>query len=170
MDGVAESLTWLQLRRRVLNVAHELQLCGLPGDRAVILAPQSLDYIVAFLGALQDSIIAVPLSVPLGGVADERVDSVLRDAAPAVVLMTSGMEQLVVVAEVKKRGSSAEDAAHQFAAVKREAALAISVFPRTRHCRSGAGITWSIPITTSGKLRRAACVEQYQRDEFDRLD
>jgi acyl-CoA synthetase (AMP-forming)/AMP-acid ligase II len=28
----------------------------------------------------------------------------------------------------------------------------------------------SIPITTSGKVRRAACVDQYQRDEFDRLD
>ena len=91
MDGVAESLTWLQLRRRVLNVARELRLCASPGDRAVILAPQSLDYIVAFLGALQAGIIAVPLSVPLGGVADERVDSVLRDAAPAVVLTTSAV-------------------------------------------------------------------------------
>ncbi len=91
MDGVAESLTWLQLRRRVLNVARELRLCASPGDRAVILAPQSLDYVVAFLGALQAGIIAVPLSVPLGGVADERVDSVLRDAAPAVVLTTSAV-------------------------------------------------------------------------------
>ncbi|MGB7146032.1 hypothetical protein, partial [Mycobacterium sp.] len=28
----------------------------------------------------------------------------------------------------------------------------------------------SIPITTSGKVRRAACVEQYQQDQFARLD
>ena len=28
----------------------------------------------------------------------------------------------------------------------------------------------SIPITTSGKIRRSACVERYQQDEFTRLD
>jgi fatty acid CoA ligase FadD28 len=88
-NGVAESLTWSQLYRRTLNVARELKLCGSTGDRAVILAPQGLDYIVAFLGALQAGQIAVPLSVPLGGVSDERVSSVLRDASPTVVLTTS---------------------------------------------------------------------------------
>jgi long-chain fatty acid adenylyltransferase FadD28 len=89
--GVAESLTWAQLHRRALNVARELRLCASPGDRAVISAPQGLDYIVAFLGALQAGLIAVPLSVPLGGVSDERVDSVLRDASPTAVLTTSSV-------------------------------------------------------------------------------
>jgi fatty acid CoA ligase FadD21 len=28
----------------------------------------------------------------------------------------------------------------------------------------------SIPITTSGKVRRAACVEQYSQNQFSRLD
>jgi fatty acid CoA ligase FadD21 len=28
----------------------------------------------------------------------------------------------------------------------------------------------SIPTTTSGKIRRAACVEQYSRHQFARLD
>ncbi|WP_237034408.1 hypothetical protein, partial [Mycobacterium tuberculosis] len=28
----------------------------------------------------------------------------------------------------------------------------------------------SIPITTSGKVRRGACVEQYRQDQFARLD
>ena len=88
-DGAEESLTWSQVYRRVSNVARELRLCASPGDRAVILAPQGLDYIIGFLGAVQAGLIAVPLSVPLGGVADERVDSVLLDASPAVVLTTS---------------------------------------------------------------------------------
>ena len=88
-SGVAESLTWSQLHQRVRNVARDLRLCASPGDRAVISAPQGLDYIVAFLGALEAGIIAVPLSVPLGGMADERVDSVLRDASPTAVLTTS---------------------------------------------------------------------------------
>ena len=65
--GVAESLTWSQVYRRALNVAHELRLCGSTGDRAVISAPQGLDYVVAFLGALEAGLIAVPLSVPQVG-------------------------------------------------------------------------------------------------------
>ncbi|WP_158015200.1 type I polyketide synthase [Mycobacterium basiliense] len=86
--GVAESLTWSQLHRRTQNVARELKACGSTGDRAVILAPQGLDYIVGFLGALEAGQIAVPLSVPLGGASDERATAVLRDASPSAVLTT----------------------------------------------------------------------------------
>ena len=87
--GVAESLTWSQLHRRSLNVAHELSLHGSPEDRAVILAPQGFDYIVAFLGALQAGFYAVPLSVPEAGAHDERVKSVIEDTSPTVILTTS---------------------------------------------------------------------------------
>jgi long-chain fatty acid adenylyltransferase FadD28 len=87
--GVAESLTWSQLYRRVLNVAGQLSICGSTGDRAVILAPQGLDYIAAFLGAMQAGLIPVPLSMPTGRAHDDRVISVLRDASPAVILTTS---------------------------------------------------------------------------------
>ena len=83
--GIAQSLTWSQLYRRALNIAQELRLRGSPGDRAVILAPQGLDYVVAFLGALQAGFIAVPL----GGASDGRVRSVMRDASPSAVLTTS---------------------------------------------------------------------------------
>jgi fatty acid CoA ligase FadD28 len=89
--GVAESLTWRRVYRRALNVAQELRLCGSTGDRAVILAPQGLDYIAAFLGALQAGLIAVPLSVPQVGAHDERVNSVLRDTSPSVILTTSSV-------------------------------------------------------------------------------
>jgi long-chain fatty acid adenylyltransferase FadD28 len=85
--GITESLTWSQLYRRVLNLAQELRLHGSTGDRAVILAPPGLDYITAFLGALQAGLIAVPL----GGGSDQRVDAVLRDASPSIVLTTSSV-------------------------------------------------------------------------------
>lgn len=90
-DGVVDSLTWSELYRRTRNLAYELSQTTSPGDRAVISAPQGLEYIVGFYGALEAGLIAVPLSVPLGGVSDERVDSVLHDAAPAVVLTTSAV-------------------------------------------------------------------------------
>ena len=89
--GVAESLTWSQLYRRTLNVAQELNARGSTGDRAVILAPQGLEYVVGFLGALQAGQIAVPLSMPLGGASDERVSAVLRDASPSTILTTSSV-------------------------------------------------------------------------------
>lgn len=87
--GVTESLTWAQLYRRTLNVAHEVTRTARSGERAVILAPQGLPYIVAFLGAIQAGLIAVPLMVPQPGTHDERVSAVLADTGPAVVLTTS---------------------------------------------------------------------------------
>jgi len=87
--GYAESLTWSQVYRRATAVAEELRRRGTAGDRAAILAPQGLDYIVAFLGALQAGLIAVPLSVPQFGVHDERVASALRDSTPVALLTMS---------------------------------------------------------------------------------
>ena len=88
--GVAETLTWSQLYRRGLRTLHTSSAAfASSGDRALILAPQGLEYIAAFLGALQAGLIAVPLSAPMGGAHDERVDSVLQDTSPSVILTTS---------------------------------------------------------------------------------
>jgi long-chain fatty acid adenylase/transferase FadD26 len=87
--GHAESLTWSEVHQRALVVAEDLSLSGSIGDRAAILAPQGLDYIVALFGALQAGFIAVPLPVPYFGVLDERVSSALRESTPAVILTTS---------------------------------------------------------------------------------
>ncbi len=89
--GYAESLTWSQVYQRVRVVAEELSHCGSTGDRAAILAPQGLDYVIAFLGALHAGFVAVPLSVPQLGSHDERVSAALRDSAPTVILTTSAV-------------------------------------------------------------------------------
>lgn len=91
--GVPESLTWSQLSRRTLNVARELARHGSVGDRAVILAPQSLDYIAAFLGSMQAGLIAVPLPLPHRGSSHDRVSAVLADTSPSVVLTTSAFAE-----------------------------------------------------------------------------
>jgi len=95
--GFAESLTWSQVFQRACIVAEELALCGSPGDRVAISAPQGLEYVVAFLGALQAGFIAVPLSTPQFGIHDDRVSSVLRDSQPVAILTTSA-----VVSDVNK--------------------------------------------------------------------
>ena len=100
--GIAKTLTWGQLYRRVLNLAQELRLHGSIGDRAVILAPQGLEYITAFLGALEAGLVAVPL----GGASDERIDSVLRDTAPSVILTTSDLAGSIAEHVGSESGSS----------------------------------------------------------------
>lgn len=92
-EGVPESLTWSQLSRRTLNVARELSRHGSVGDRAVILAPQGLDYILAFLGSMQAGLIAVPLPLPHRGSNHERVSAVFADTSPSVVLTTSAVAE-----------------------------------------------------------------------------
>lgn len=89
--GVRESLTWSQLSRRTMNVARELSLHGSVGDRAVILAPQGLDYILAFLGSMQAGLVAVPLPLPHRGSGHDRVGAVVADTKPSVVLTTSAV-------------------------------------------------------------------------------
>ena len=89
--GVSESLTWSQLSRRTLNAARELSRHASVGDRAVILAPQSLDYVAAFLGSMQAGLIAVPLPLPHRGSTHDRVSAVFDDTSPSVVLTTSAV-------------------------------------------------------------------------------
>ena len=71
---------------------------------------------------------------------------------------------------LKKRGDSTEEVMHWLTCVKSDVTSAIT---------NAHGLTvgdlvlvspGSIPTTTSGKIRRAACVEQYRRDQFTRLD
>ena len=79
-------------------------------------------------------------------------------------------ERLVVIAEMKKKGSSEEEALHRLRTVKQEVASEISKSHGLRVADLVLVPAGSIPITTSGKIRRSSCVEVYQQDEFTRLD
>lgn len=90
-DGVAHSLTWAQLHRQTVNLADELRSRADRGDRVLILAPQGIEYVVGFLGALEGNLIAVPLSAPMHPAGDERIQAVLADAQPTVIVTTSAL-------------------------------------------------------------------------------
>ncbi|KLO31292.1 acyl-CoA synthetase [Mycobacterium haemophilum] len=103
--GFTETLTWWQVYRRSMIVADELRIYASDGDRVAILAPQGLEYIVAFMGALQAGLIAVPLPVPQFGIHDERISAALRDSLPSVIITTSS-----AIAEVTKYAPHARSA------------------------------------------------------------
>src|SRR3984893_10168211 len=94
--GYSQTLTWSELYGRVQALAAEVASCGAPGDRAAILAPQGLDYVVAFYAALEAGFVAVPLPVPQFGAHDERASAALQDSAPTVLLTTSAVVTDVV--------------------------------------------------------------------------
>jgi fatty acid CoA ligase FadD32 len=88
-DGVYQDLTWSQFSTRNRAVGARLQQVTEPGDRVAILAPQNLDYMVAFYGALYSGRIAVPLFDPAEPGHVGRLHSVLDDCSPSAILTTT---------------------------------------------------------------------------------
>ncbi|KRE33141.1 acyl-CoA synthetase [Mycobacterium sp. Soil538] len=99
--GVADSLTWAEFHHRVKVVAAQLAKIGSPGDRAVVLAPQGLEYIIGFFGAIEAGFIAVPLTMPQLRQHDERVTGAMKDSQPVAVLTTSA-----VVDDIRRYGEA----------------------------------------------------------------
>ncbi|EHI13812.1 putative fatty-acid--CoA ligase [Mycolicibacterium thermoresistibile ATCC 19527] len=87
--GRVVELTWREFGVRLHAIGARLQQVTKPGDRVAIVAPQGVDYVVGFFAAIHAGLIAVPLFAPeLPGHA-ERLDAVLADALPSVVLTTT---------------------------------------------------------------------------------
>ena len=86
--GRSRTLTWAQLRDRARGVAERLRATARPGDRAVLLLPQGLDYVAGFLGCLIAGVIAVPLFPPDQPGHENRVAAVIEDCEPACALVT----------------------------------------------------------------------------------
>jgi long chain fatty acid CoA FadD26 len=78
-------------------------------------------------------------------------------------------ERLVVIVEMKNRGSSDEEEL-RLRAVKQKVTAEISKSHGLRVADLMLVPSGSIPITTSGKIRRSSCIEFYQQDKFNRLD
>ena len=84
-------LTFAELHRRAGVVAeHLLRRLG-KGDRALLMFPPGIDFIVAFFGALVAGVIAVPIMPPRRTSARDSSESIIADCGARVVLTTSGL-------------------------------------------------------------------------------
>jgi long-chain fatty acid adenylase/transferase FadD26 len=101
---------------------------------------------------------------------EATIQEITRGRVAAISVPNDRSEQLVVVVELKKRGGSEEEILDSLQTIKREVNSAISKSHGLRLADLVLVAPGSIPITTSGKVRRSTCVERYRRDEFARLD
>jgi fatty acid CoA ligase FadD21 len=101
---------------------------------------------------------------------EATVQEITRGRVAAISVPVNSTEKLVTVIEVKKRGDSTTEATSWLHEVKSDVTSAIS----NAHGLNVGDLVLvppgSIPTTTSGKVRRAACAEQYRQDQFVRLD
>ncbi|WP_322768474.1 fatty acyl-AMP ligase [Frankia sp. Cr1] len=84
-------LTYGELHARALAVARQLSRGCKPGDRALLLFPQGLDFIVAYFGCLYAQVIAVPVNPPRKNRMQDATRSIVKDCAPSAVLTLSAM-------------------------------------------------------------------------------
>ena len=94
-EGRAVEISWDALYSLVRAIGARLQQVISPGDRVAILAPQGIDYVAAFFGAIHADSVAVPLFAPTLSGHTERLAAVLADARPAVVLTTTAAAESV---------------------------------------------------------------------------
>ena len=101
---------------------------------------------------------------------EATVQRITGGRVAAISVPVDHMEKLVTIIELNKRGDSDEDAMHKLSIVRNDVTSAVS----RSHGLNVADLVLvppgSIPTTTSGKIRRAACVDQYRREQFTRLD
>ncbi|HTZ12263.1 MAG TPA: AMP-binding protein, partial [Mycobacterium sp.] len=84
-----DEVTWTQFGARLQAVGVSVQQAAGRGERVAILAPQGIDYVAGFYGAIKAGTIAVPLFAPELPGHGERLDTALRDSEPALVLTTT---------------------------------------------------------------------------------
>jgi acyl-CoA synthetase (AMP-forming)/AMP-acid ligase II len=84
-------LTAGELHRQALATAAGLAARCAPGDRALLVFPPGLDFVVAFFACLYAGVVAVPVNPPRQGRLAAAARGIVRDCEPAAVLSTTAM-------------------------------------------------------------------------------
>ncbi|HMH92425.1 MAG TPA: AMP-binding protein, partial [Streptosporangiaceae bacterium] len=100
------SLTYGALHLRAAALAARLRAVAAPAERAVLLVPPGLDYIVAFFGCMYAGLIPVPAYPPLDDRQMPRLVSLIRNSRPRLVL-TPGALAGPTRESLRRHGASA---------------------------------------------------------------
>jgi acyl-CoA synthetase (AMP-forming)/AMP-acid ligase II len=83
------ALTYGELHNAARALAVQLLASARPGDRAMLVFPPGLEFMVAFFGCLIAGIIAVPMMMPRRNSARDASAAILANCGPALALTTS---------------------------------------------------------------------------------
>jgi len=106
-DGRIDEIRFGELDRRASMLARALAEQAAPGERALLLYPAGLDFIVTYLACLLAGIVAVPATIPHKSRASRRLRALLEDADPSLILTREDSESAI------KASLSLVDAAHR---------------------------------------------------------
>lgn len=85
-DGVPVDFTRTEINTRIKTVAARLQQVAGMGDRVIILANNSPEYVFSFLGAMYAGLVPIPLYDPSEPGHADHLKAVIGDSEPKVVL------------------------------------------------------------------------------------
>ena len=87
-------LSYAELALQVKTIAAHLQQLGLQGERAVLLYPQGLDYIIAFFACLAAGVVAVPAYPPKNSRHLPRLQAIIEDSQAVIILSNQATAQM----------------------------------------------------------------------------
>jgi acyl-CoA synthetase (AMP-forming)/AMP-acid ligase II len=85
------TLTFRELHDAANAVATRLTAVAKPGDRALLVFPPGLEFVVAFFGCLIARVIAVPMMVPRRQSSRDSSASIMANCKPAVMLTSPSL-------------------------------------------------------------------------------
>ena len=91
VDGEIREWTFADLDRRARAIGAWLQDAGYAGERAVLLFPPGVEFMESFLGCLYAGVIAVPAFPPRSERTLPRLQAIIANARPRLVLATASI-------------------------------------------------------------------------------
>ncbi|WP_191487058.1 fatty acyl-AMP ligase [Pseudomonas sp. FEN] len=87
-----KTLTFAQLRGEARQFARRLMNTTQPGDRALLILPAGLDFIIAFFGCLYAGVVAVPLPQPNKRRSQRTLQGIIDDCSPRLVITHKALD------------------------------------------------------------------------------
>lgn len=87
------AITFAGLHRAAAALAARLAKVTKPGDRAILMFPTSLEFMIGFFGCLMARVIAVPMMVPRRVSSRDSSASIVANCQPAVVLLNAALAE-----------------------------------------------------------------------------
>ncbi|WP_439493709.1 fatty acyl-AMP ligase [Bosea sp. (in: a-proteobacteria)] len=84
--GLRPRLTFGELWAQSCHLAQDLSARTEPGDRALLVFPSSLEFVVSYFACLMAGVIAVPMMVPRRNAVQDASASIIADCRPQIAL------------------------------------------------------------------------------------